>query len=367
MRFRSLKRPALGFSLAELMVALTIGLLIMAGLTTLFVRNTRAQGEIEKANRQVENGRFAIDTIATDLRNAGYYGEFNPTVLPPPATLPAPCDVTVAGLNAGLALPVQGIDQNTGVLDCLSDQKPDTDVLVVRRTSTCVAGAPGCDAAVAGLPYFQASLCSNPSELNGVPTDRYRLDTDQSRLDRRQRNCTQTAGTGTLAVTRRYLTHIYYIAKNNDPGDDIPTLKRAELDLRNGVLAFNVVPLAEGIESLQLEYGLDLNASPTVTPPPTSPVVDGIADTFTAAPARANGCTTQDCAVTNWQSAVAVKVHLLAMNPNPSPGFDDKKIYVLGNDAHGDPIEYPPPKDSRKRHVFESLVTLPNPAGRRQP
>jgi type IV pilus assembly protein PilW len=358
-------RPARGFSLAELMIALTIGLLIMAGLTTLFLTNSRAQGEIEKANRQVENGRFAIDTIVTDLRNAGYYGEFDPTVLPAPAAMPAPCDVSVDGLNAGLTLPVQGIDQGGAGLDCLTDKKPETDVLVVRRTSTCVAGAADCEPITAGLPYFQASLCSNPSELNGAPADRYRLDTDRTKLDRHQRNCTQTAGTGTLAVTRRYLTRIYYIANNNVAGDGIPTLMRAELDMVGGALKFNVVPLAEGIENLQVEYGLDLDNSPT-TPPPAPATPDGIADTFSADPAKAKGCATVDCAITNWQSAVAVKLHVLAMNPTTSAGFEDKKTYMLGNDASGQPISYPPPKDGRKRHVFETQVMLANPAGRRQ-
>jgi type IV pilus assembly protein PilW len=279
--------------------------------------------------------------------------------------MPAPCDVSVAGLNAGLALPVQGLDDSDGGLDCLTDQKPGTDVLVVRRTSTCVAGAADCEAVTAGLPYFQASLCSNPSELNGAPADRYRLDTDASKLDRHQRNCTQTAGTGTLAVTRRYLTRIYYIANNNAAGDGIPTLMRAELDLVGGALKFNAVPLAEGIENLQVEYGLDLDNSPT-TPAPAPATPDGIADTFSAAPAKAKGCATVDCAITNWQSAVAVKLHVLAMNPAPSAGFVDTKTYVLGNDADGQPIKYPPPKDGRKRHVFETQVLLANPAGRRQ-
>jgi type IV pilus assembly protein PilW len=362
MKTTSFRRPAHGFSLAELMIALTIGLLIMAGLTTLFLTNSRAQGEIEKANRQVENGRFAIDTIVTDLRNAGYYGEFDPTVLPVPAALPAPCDVSVAGLNAGLVLPVQGVDDSEAGLDCLTDQKPGTDVLVVRRTSTCVAGAPDCEAVIAGLPYFQASLCSNPSELNGAPADRYRLDTNAANLDRRQRNCTQTAGTGTLAVTRRYLTRIYYIAKN----DGNPTLMRAELDLVGGALKFNPVPLAEGIENLQVEYGLDLDNSPT-TPAPAPATPDGVADTFSPAPATAKGCAAVDCAITNWQGAVAVRLHVLAMNPDRSAGFVDNKTYALGNDANGDPVTYKPGNDGRKRHVFTTQVLLANPAGRRQP
>jgi type IV pilus assembly protein PilW len=86
------RRAARGFTLAELMIAMAIGLVLLAGLTTLFVRNTNAQGEIEKANRQVENGRYAISVLSEDLANAGYYGEFNPTGLRRwPASTPRWC------------------------------------------------------------------------------------------------------------------------------------------------------------------------------------------------------------------------------------------------------------------------------------
>jgi type IV pilus assembly protein PilW len=343
-----------GFSLAELLIAVSIGLLVLAGLTTLFVRNTRAQGEIENANRQVENGRYALDVISNDLANAGYYGEFNPGGLAAPSALPDFCATALADVISGLALPVQGLDQSGATLSCIGEAvAAGTDVLVVRRTATCITGAAGCDAATAGVPYLQASLCQ--SELSQGAAQSYRLDTDTSKLDRRQLNCTP-AGGGTLAPFRRYLTHIYFIASNNKAGDHIPTLKRAELDAGANGLTYTVVPLAEGIQNLQLEYGLDNGTA------------DGIADAWSADPATAGACSAAACAVANWSSVVAVKLHLLAMNPTPSLGYKDAKTYDLGHDAAGAAITYTPPtNDAHKRHVFQTVVTLPNPSGRRTP
>lgn len=339
-----------GFSLSELMVASTIGLLILAGMTTLLVNNSRAQAEIEKANRQVENGRFAIQSLTADLRNAGYYGEFDPTVLATPASLPDPCALTVAAHRGALPLPVQGVDgADASSLACLADLKDGTDVIVVRRTATCIAGAPGCAPLSDGGPFFQASLCTAATELgSGDTADFYRLDISTATLNRRQRNCT------TAAATRRYLTHIYYVAANDRAGDGKPTLKRAELGADGTGLSINVVPLVNGIENLQVEYGLDTSA-------------DGVADLFTAAPGSAAGCADAACAAANWRNVVSVKLNLLARNLEATAGFTDKKRYVLGYDAAGDPVIDGPKQDAYKRHVFQSLVALPNPAGRKTP
>jgi type IV pilus assembly protein PilW len=343
-----------GFSLVELMVAVAIGLLILASLSTLFVKNLRTQDEIEKSSRQIENGRFAVDQITVDLRNAGFYAEFDPTVLPAPAALPAPCDTSLAGLKDGLVLPVQGADDSAAGLDCLQDVSPNTDILVVRRTSTCLANAAGCDQVADGGAFFQASLCNNATELNSAsPLDFYRLDFNVANLDRHLRDCTDLAGSGTLATVRRYLVHIYYIAKNNKPGDGIPTLKRAELAGDGTGLSYTtVVPLAEGIENLQLEYGMDLA--------PAS-IGDGVADQYSATPSTYGGCATAACAISNWRTVVAVKLNLLARNTLASPGWKDSKTYVLGTTQVG------PFNDAYRRHAFPSLINLPNPTGRRTP
>ena len=80
------------------------------------------------------------------------------------------------------------------------------------------------------------------------------------------------------------MMHIYFIANNNDPGDGVPTLKRAELGT-NGT--FSIVPLVEGIENLQFEYGLDTNG-------------DGMPDAVSADPGTYNGCAADPCYIANW-------------------------------------------------------------------
>lgn len=349
---------ARGFSLAELLIAMAIGLAILAGLSTMFVKNTRAQAEIEKAHRQVENGRFAIDLLGVDLRNAGYYAEFDPTVLPAPAALPAPCATSLDDIKAGLVLAVQGMDDadaETEGLDCLDDLREGSDVLVVRRTATCIAGVGACAPLTAGGPFFQASLCNNASELDSPSTDDfYALSLADTNLTRHQRDCSATAGTGTLAAKRRYHTHIYFIANNHRAGDGIPTLKRAELGSGGTAPTWTIVPLAEGIEQLQLEYGLDLDP-------------DGVPDVLAANPDTAAGCAAAECRVANWRSVVAVRLHLLARNTEATAGYVDAKSYTLGLDAAGEDHVIDAAEDAYKRHVFQSQVALPNPAGRRQP
>ena len=51
------KRAMRGMSLIELMVALAIGLILVAGLATLFANSSQSGNELEKSIRQMENGR----------------------------------------------------------------------------------------------------------------------------------------------------------------------------------------------------------------------------------------------------------------------------------------------------------------------
>lgn len=353
------RHAARGFSLAELLIAVAIGLALLAGLSSMFVKNTQVQAEIEKAHRQVENGRYAIDLLAVDLRNAGYFAEFNPTLLASPAALPAPCATGLDQIKAGLALAVQGQDGSAAGLDCLEDVRAGTDVLVVRRTATCVAGQAGCEPLAAGGPFFQASLCNNASELNSPDSaDFYALTLGTTGLTRHGRDCGAVAGSGRPAAIRRYRTHIYFVANNNVAGDAIPTLKRAELSSDGTAAAWTIVPMAEGIENLQIEYGLDLAPAGRG---------DGVAELSVANPGSAGGCALAACAVANWRSAVSVRLHVLARNTVATAGHTDAKTYVLGLNADGSSNEIAAANDRYKRHVFQSQVALPNPAGRRMP
>jgi type IV pilus assembly protein PilW len=324
------KRGDRGFSLIELMVSVALGLIILTALFIIFVGNIRSRGEIEKASQQIENGRYAIQLLTEDFRLAGFFAEFDPSLMASPAALPDVCATDIGDLKSSFMLHVQGHNNGAVTPGCVDDLKAGTDIMVVRRASTCVPGVDGCEV-LADAPHFQASLCSNPSELEN-PTyldHHFKLSANNAGLTLTKRNCTD------LAASYRYRTHIYFIANNNESGDGIPTLKRAEL----GEDGFAVVPLVEGVEDLQVEYGLD------------KPTVDGAPDSYTAAPAS----------IDDWRSVVSVKIGLLARNTEKTQGYTDSKTYTLLSNAA---TSY---ADGYKRHAFQSTVRLNNPSGRRAP
>lgn len=340
---RPIVRQHRGFSLIELMIALTLGFVVLAGLATTFSASSRAREEADRASQQIESGRYAMQVLVEDLRLAGYLGEFNVVQagLALPAALPDPCAIDLPTLRSALPLPVQGID-NGPAPACLAGVRANTDVLVIRRASTCVSGAPGC-AAVAGAPYWQVSRCNAATQLGSLdPKNWFRLDTTGANLDRQQRDC------ATPAATRQYLTHIYFIDSSNEPGDGVPTLKRAEL----GAGAFTVVPIADGVENLQVEYGIDTDG-------------DGAPNVFTADPGTYNACAGAAC-VTNWSNVMSVKISLLVRSTTRSSDYTDGKTYALGLLASGAVNSVGPFNDAFKRHVFQSEVRLINPSTRRE-
>lgn len=397
----SFRRGSAGFSLIEFMIAITVSLILLAALTSTFVANSRARGELERANQQIENGRYALSVLADDLQLAGYLAEFNLRTagLANPPAKARPCATTVAELLAALPVHIQGYDNvpdtdNDGAadvadidddgtaatdLDCLpaADVRPGSDILVVRHVSPCVDGSANCPNQ-AGAPYFQASYCT--AQLNDLTTtpgsnvrESFRLDTVAANLNRTRRNCT------TAAPARRYLVHIYFLANNDVAGDGIPTLKRAELTAVGGAAAFQVVSIANGIDRFNVEYGIDCGTSAAC-----AGIVDGAPDVYTANPDTYNraspaapfgNCAANASCVQNWLDTTTVKVSLLAQNLVPSRDYVDSKVYTLGQDASGAPQcaldtdgdgtceAY---NDAFRRHVYQSAIRLTNPAVRRE-
>ncbi len=330
-----------GFSLVELMVSMAIGLVLLLGMTGMFVNNSKNQAELDKSNRQTESGRYSIQLLTDDIFNAGYYAEFDPTPLTEPASMPPLCDVSVTSLRAALVAPVQGLDDSASDASCLTDAKTDSDVLVVRRVETCIAGEGNCAPASSGGAFFQASLCMNANELgSGDATKHFALDSTVADLNRHKRDCTEGAA-GTPADIRRYVTHMYYVANNHNAGDGIPTLMRATLGGATA-LGFTIEPIAEGIESLQVEYGVDGDGN-------------GAPDVYTTAPT----------AVADMRAVVAVKLHLLSRNTEKSRFHIDENTYKLGLDSMGEPKVPTITDKNYKRNVFSTTVIVANTAGRR--
>ena len=316
------------------MVGIALGLLLLIGLTTMFVASSRSFSENERASRQIENGRYALDLLSEDIRHAGFYGEASSFGAAPVGAPPDPCSTTLATLQAALPVPIQGVDYVPGTADpsgtlpsCVPDHVSGTDVLVTRRVRT--SSIPAASAVASGF-YTQISFC---------PTETPAFQLASSGFTLTQSDC------ATPSPIRQFLTSIYFISpcsvgtgtggacQSTDPL--LPTLKRMELQ----PTGWTLVPLVEGIENLQFEYGQD-----TDTPP------DGSPNTFTAAPAATG---------TAWASTVAIRIHLLARNVDATNGFVDTKSYRLGTNADGTDNTVTP-GGSFKRHQFTALVRVRN-------
>lgn len=359
-----------GLSLIELMVALTIGLLLMTGLSLIFVNSSEANRELQKTAQQIENGRYATELISQDLRLAGFYGHFHE--LPAaPAGLPDPCEIgSAANLQDALALPVQGyraanLTTRADISASTCDDKglltnanlrPGSDVLVIRRADTNVLARPG-----------------------GVATtNEFYLQTTGTLVEVQQGNgaaigvSNKADGTASTWFTndptkpapiRKLHVHVYFIAPCSvgsgsatvggvstsgictASDDTIPTLKRLELVSVSGSATMRLVPLAEGIEYLKIEYGVD-NAPGTVSVE-TGLIGDATADAYTATPA-------------DWTQVIAAKIYTLARNNEPTAAFTDDKTYTLGTAA------VPAANDKFRRHVYTAAVRLMNTSGRRE-
>jgi len=373
-----------GFSLVELMIAITIGLLLLAGLSGIFISSSDSNRELQRSAQQLENGRYAIQVMSQGLQHAGYYGQFS-NALTVPAALPDPCTIptlltAVTYLNDSAPFTIQGYDSPPTppalISGCLSaaNHVPGTDILVIRRANTTALAVGG--TAMNNEVYIQANsteaavqlgagaAITNATQANGVTA---------ATIKKRD----NTAG-----EIRKYHVHIYFIAPCStgsgalipagvgperacQAGDAfLPTLKRLELRVPDGggALAMQLVSLAEGIENFQVEYGID--DSPAVVNPDTNQIGDGVANCYKTNPAGGGidglGCTA-GAAVGSWVNVVAVKINLLARNTEATRGYTDAKQYNLGlgNNAVAPGGEF-------KRHAYTSLVRLVNISGRRE-
>jgi type IV pilus assembly protein PilW len=61
-----------GFTLVELLVSMTIGMVMLAAVTTTFMSQTRIYNAQEQINEMQQNARGALDIIAREVKMAGY-------------------------------------------------------------------------------------------------------------------------------------------------------------------------------------------------------------------------------------------------------------------------------------------------------
>ncbi|MFB1486228.1 MULTISPECIES: PilW family protein [unclassified Thiocapsa] len=320
-----------GFTLLELMIAMTIGVFLLGTLAVVLINNSQTRYELEKSLGQMQNARYALQVLSDDVANAGFYGEVKigdytiwtptdkecPTIqdftnqTAPPIKLP----VWIRGLN----------NISTSLPSCTPDALGGSDIFVVRRSATCAAGEFGCDdfPKVNGLPHIQKSGCGASLTIATIRDD--------------------FAGTippcsgspPSDAPIYRLINHVYYLMNLavSVSGESVPTLMRAELTA-NGYESF---PIAEGIEHLHFEYGVDTSGN--------------------GEPNRYR--TANDITETDWQNVVSVRVYLIARNLRPTNGYEDERTYKLGRAS----VE--PSGDARsfKRQAYSTTIRLNNIAG----
>lgn len=371
-----------GLSLIELMISITLGLLVLAGLVTIFANASNTQHEFRRTAQQIENGRYAIDVLTQDVQLAGFWGEFRKYSKPP--SLFDPCSTAATVLKDAVGLPVQAYasadlaSKPSAPGGCstwlpTSNLAAGSDILVIRRARTDIAAN---GSAKAGEVYVQ----TNPSALDvqvgvdgqisctgnavGATTAIVRRCSNPPTLDPCSSTC--TGGGAPAAFVRRYETHIYFVAPCNvpadgsdvckDSGDDngrpIPTLKR--LELSGGT--FKIVPLAEGVEFMKVSYGID--DTPSAINTETEMVGDGSPDRYVHSPS-----------LDDLFNAVTVRVDLLVRNPEPSPDYSDPKTYALGvadGNTKSAGFTIVPTEKRYRRHAYSAEARLINLSGRKE-
>jgi type IV pilus assembly protein PilW len=338
-----------GFTLIELMVAITLGLFILIGLVSLLVSTVVSRSELDKSSRQIENGRYAIRLLSEDLQNAGYFGALGSTAFAFAA--PTDCPAQVANLayvpqtNPGLStvpLPLYGL-ATVSVPGCISKVMANTAMLVVSRVNTTPVVT---TAKVANETYLQVSSCA-------TDTTPFAIGTGAATFTLTKKDCK------TPEFLRKVVQHLYFVSTCNvctgTGTDTTPTLKMAEYV--NG--AMTIAPLVEGIENLKFDYGVDMDADGApdcYTSNPTDPPATEIAACKTAFPSYV-----WTNATTNWSNVMAVRVHVLARNTEASAGWSDARKYDMGLAGQIGPFS-----DPFKRHVYSSVARLYNGSGQRE-
>lgn len=324
-----------GFSLVEMVVAMLISLILIAGITQIFLGSRKSYTLQNTLSRQQENGRHAADVIARDLRKAGYWGG-NTTITGVTGTAPPllPDHSCQTGDNSWarmLAQPVYGVNHtDTTALSayaCINDGHGHAarDVLVLRYASPQPADRGG-DHPVEQNGRLYVRFSPTVSEQSG------RLfagqDGDKAANDMRRGQAATPA-----EVTSRLVARAYYIGPSGRSCDGIPvrSLYREALDKNGRPVAEEV---ASGIDNLQFRYGLDSNG-------------DGSVNTYLDAGSEGLNETQE------WARVVTVHFWLLTRAECPETGYTNQHTYTMGDMTYT-------PADNYRRQLYQSIVQLRN-------
>lgn len=318
-----------GMSLPELMIAMTLGLLIMAGMATLFVESRRNFGQDELVARMQEDARFALAELSRELSMSGFWGPMLAGTL---LGNDASADPTASDVFKYYDSPVLSADNIGGPQGfdwspSLADARAGTDVISIRR----VLGAKASDTSAATLAKLGIANAEEALDANS-----YYLQTNGTLGVMIRGNAAPSTSPAIPQPYEywEYAPSIYYVRDWCRPGDGIPSLVKTYWD-ETGAITTDC--MAQGIEDMQVEFGVDTNS-------------DGFPDRYV------NDVT---LAAANTDGLAAVRVHLLARSADPIDGYDNTKTYNISNAPAYTPA------DSFLRRIYTTTVQSRNPTAAR--
>lgn len=351
------------------MIAMVLGLAVVAAVGTLSLNATRSYRTLDQANQQLESGRYALTLLRNDLEHAGFYGVISPTKITMPSSDPAdPCDFSPQAHADTLLLPIRGYiaSPSSNCAGYLSNQVANTSVLVIRRADTEVTPA---DALTAGNTYIQTTpekaligWCpSNGNNTSGTdPCTIYPATALQ------KFNLLRPDSVTALADIRRYHIHIYYLrgSSSSTVNDGIPTLVRVSLSKTGSAPDMSIEPVVEGIENMQIQYGLDAPLGETcdLADLASNANCNGTPDLYVPSATTSLA----DMGWADWANVVTVRIDLLARSLGSDfdassqkvqdASYTDTKTYTVGTVTVG------PMNDHYRRHVYSQVVRIHHPA-----
>lgn len=311
-----------GFTLIEMMIAITIGLGILAGLVGVLASTSSNSRTNDRTSELMSNGRYALNAMKQELRQAGFRGYTWADPITPAAlgTLTNECLEAGAAAGSFISNMRQGIwgsnNSNPFSASCIpsASYASGNDVVVVRRVESIAATS-----LVANRIYFQSSY-STGQVFRGATAPTF-------------------PDSPTPLARFPVQIFVYYISPFTVSATEsplVPALYRAALQ-SDGSMSRELV--ASGIEHLQVQYG---KLTPGV--PPTLQFFDTLTGSSTST------------AISDWDSVDSVRIWLLARNETPEPGYVNSNSYVMGDQTY----DYSAATDNYRRQVFSTVVQLRN-------
>lgn len=333
-----------GFSLVELMVALTLGLVIIGGVISIFLANQQAFRTTEGLNRLQENARISFELMARELRQAGG----NPcgtrrvanvlrsgagdwatnwaggTIIGYDGNSPTPMVSPATPFGSGTAQRVSDTDAILVLGDALNIGPGITahDTTVTPTTITLNApNAPVGNNTIVLICDIDSAVIAQVSSVTGTNTINFDTTVPAAGTPAVPGNCTTSFGFPggcTTPVAKTFTDNsfvsplssgLWYIGNNDRGGQSLYRRGRLSTD-----------EIAEGVTDMQIEYLFQIRDATTNT-------VTLATDWADAAPA------------TNWTvtpgtpQAVALRIHLTleasnAIGTNQAP-IAREMVYVV--------------------------------------